>query len=607
MIYCTQTKNEESDLNMKKDESISLIKSFIHEKLDGNIWNFMDFNLALLENDKKYGGNDPDNSKIANAVYVALWGDKIQNLSFDQMGKTYRGDTLNSFHTLMGFPTEDFSGFTGIQKYTTNVDIINMAKEYHKKYHTIGNMMLWPNHSIKISGKQFTINTIRSKKPWYDYFDSFLVKLKEELNNPILSSNIPFSDLVVRELIKEDQNFFEQYFQIGSLHKFENFIHTFYLEDYIDTTTYEIPQIFSPHAYHWNETYTTEEYETYVTSYITKATEIIEARCSRMIKDLEIIIKNNTSPQKNISHSSARHTNKTSNVYRIKERLDGKVPYILLNITFLTQCLYIVGVYIHFLITTGYDGISLEIIGGLNNLYNHNFIDELLLNMVLLAILFMGFSYRKKHTGIRRLLITLFLIFESIAIAIPILSNFIYSIIQRNYWLISTFPRETNFLGLLMNVGDQICYLFLIISIIISSCLFLLEKEYRIFMKRCGIIILILCSSRIIFDILSYKIGAILGCITIAVLFLMKMYLAISFRCPSCKKLHGLQYTNRQLIKEEPISIKVINEQKNINEKVIGTYEQYIPGYRRTYVNIYTCQKCGYIHKKTVIEDVKAV
>lgn len=26
-----------------------------------------------------------------------------------------------------------------------------MAKEYHKKYHTIGNMTIWPNNSVEYS------------------------------------------------------------------------------------------------------------------------------------------------------------------------------------------------------------------------------------------------------------------------------------------------------------------------------------------------------------------------------------------------------------------------------------------------------------------------
>ena len=112
---------------------------------------------------------------------MVLWGDKIPDLKYDALGNKHRGDILNSFNTLMGRSTEDQTNFVGIQKYTDNPQIIEMAKEYHKKYHTIGNMTIWPNNSVEYSksGKSmkmmiqemtlkenlFTFNTIRSQSP----------------------------------------------------------------------------------------------------------------------------------------------------------------------------------------------------------------------------------------------------------------------------------------------------------------------------------------------------------------------------------------------------------------------------------------------------------
>ena len=99
---------------MNRVDCIKLIRSFIDEKLDGNIENFLNYDLDQLENDEKYGGFDPDNSKIANAIYVVLWGDKIPDLNYDALGTSYRGDILNSFNTLMGRSTEDQTSFVGI-------------------------------------------------------------------------------------------------------------------------------------------------------------------------------------------------------------------------------------------------------------------------------------------------------------------------------------------------------------------------------------------------------------------------------------------------------------------------------------------------------------
>ena len=74
LIVTTTNTKEESFKIMQKEECIELVKSFIAEKLNGNIWNFLNYDLALLENDEKYGGYDPDNSKIANAIYFFIMG-----------------------------------------------------------------------------------------------------------------------------------------------------------------------------------------------------------------------------------------------------------------------------------------------------------------------------------------------------------------------------------------------------------------------------------------------------------------------------------------------------------------------------------------------------
>ena len=45
---------------MNRVDCIKLIRSFIDEKLDGNIENFLNYDLDQLENDEKYGGFDPE-------------------------------------------------------------------------------------------------------------------------------------------------------------------------------------------------------------------------------------------------------------------------------------------------------------------------------------------------------------------------------------------------------------------------------------------------------------------------------------------------------------------------------------------------------------------
>ena len=190
----------------EKKNCIELIKSFIDERLDGDIQRFHDYDLDLLEKDEKYGAYDPDNSRIANAIYVVLWGDSLGNLIMDNLGgEWYRGDTMNSFNTLMGRPNENGTSFMGIQKYTNNPQIINMAKLYHSKYHTIGNLMVLPNKTLP--SERTTLNQLRGGGAWYDYFDLFL----SDIRNLIIGTNTDRIDSRLKSLVDINKHYFDNF------------------------------------------------------------------------------------------------------------------------------------------------------------------------------------------------------------------------------------------------------------------------------------------------------------------------------------------------------------------------------------------------------------
>lgn len=583
---------------MKKEECIELIKSFIVEKLNGNIWNFLDYDLNLLENDEKYGGYDPDNSKIANAIYILLWGDKIPELSYEELGKSYRGDTINSFHTLMGFPTEDFHSFSGIQKYTNNENIISLAKDFHTKYHTIGNMVILPNHSLEFNGKKYTLNTARSMNPWYDYFDCFLREMKQALTNPHLWYDEESSEFLIERLVCENEDFAEKYFQMGKTEKFQDFIYTFYLEKYMDTNTCEIPQIFSPHAYHWNGTYSKEEYEQYVTSYITTATEIINYRGSRMIEDLILVLNN---------YDSFNKKPKIKTFYGGTTSVFGKfskenIAYILLFITAAILSLYSLTIYIKFLLHDGYNTLPRESLG--SQYFDTKFSNNVTY-ILFLSVFFISLAYRKSHKGIRKLLMTFVIVVQTLLVTFPL---------QRIIWrfFMQIFPSNMNIWGSLEDVFITILGSITIISIIIPFFIFLCEKKYRKFVKYWGgIFLMLFMGFPLIFAILSVKILAILCGIIIIVflslMFLQDLHYAIVTRCPVCKKISGLKYVSSQLLNEIPISVKMENARKDNRGNIIGTYEQYIPGKRKIILQTYKCKCCGYVQTKTITKETTSL
>lgn len=268
---------------MQKVECIELIRTFIAERLNGDIQKFHDYDLNQLEKDEKYGAYDPDNSKIANAIYVVLWEEAIPDLTLNTLGgEMYRGDTMNSFHTLMGYPNDNGTNFLGIQKYTNDSNIINMARKYHEKYHTIGNLMVLPNKTPEL--KRTTLNQLRGRGPWYDYFDLFLA----DIRNLMTGTHTTEINEDLRKLVDINKHYFDCFCGEDG---FIRFCKTFYLDKYVDPHYTRVHSIFAPYARHWKTKYSEEEYKRYVAAYIMKATEIIDYRCSRMIEDLEEKIK----------------------------------------------------------------------------------------------------------------------------------------------------------------------------------------------------------------------------------------------------------------------------------------------------------------------------
>ena len=87
------------------DKAKSLINNFVEERLQGNLNEFVRFDFAQLRGDKKYGvcsggSFDCDNTNLSKAIYLLLFEDVWNDLSFVSLEKgVYRGDTINSFNT----------------------------------------------------------------------------------------------------------------------------------------------------------------------------------------------------------------------------------------------------------------------------------------------------------------------------------------------------------------------------------------------------------------------------------------------------------------------------------------------------------------------------
>ena len=99
------------------DNAQQLVKEFIAEKLNGDLYALESFDFKTLRDSEKYGAPDRsfdcDDTNIMRAVYVVLWGDSLPYLSLHDIGsgKNYRGDTMNTFHTMFGREIPEKPGF----------------------------------------------------------------------------------------------------------------------------------------------------------------------------------------------------------------------------------------------------------------------------------------------------------------------------------------------------------------------------------------------------------------------------------------------------------------------------------------------------------------
>ena len=210
------------------------------------------------------------------AIYVVLWGDALPDLSMDTLGNTgkYRGDTMNSFHTMFGREIPEKPGFyAGLEKYHPSDEIRERVREFGNKYcSTIGNFVVLPNLYVRDT----TLNFYRGTNQWRDFFDRFLIQLKNVL------CDCGEKDLLLDELVKANAFCFYKFKGDEGFQALERIL---LLEDYCDCSKGYALKLIFPMNYHWKNLADAETYFRDVVSYLEEAERIISSR-SRAILDL---------------------------------------------------------------------------------------------------------------------------------------------------------------------------------------------------------------------------------------------------------------------------------------------------------------------------------
>ena len=260
---------------MAKDPR-QFLRGFIDEVLSGEIEKFRSFDFKQLKDNDKYGcpgrNFDCDDSEIIRAVYVVLWGELLPGLRMDNFGyrKQYRGDTMNTFHTMFGRETEEKPGsFAGLEKYAPSDELREKVRHFGRTYTVLGNYTVLPN----FYARQTTLNCYRGTNKWHDFFDIFLAELRKVL------TGAGDQDDTLKELVQVNSFCFRNFQGEDGV---KRLVDGLFLNGYCCENTSQVRQIFSMN-HHWKDVSARERYLEDAEHYLENAGKIISSRTEKML------------------------------------------------------------------------------------------------------------------------------------------------------------------------------------------------------------------------------------------------------------------------------------------------------------------------------------
>ena len=260
-------------------QAVQLVKDFVEEQLSGNWENLKNFDFRTLRNSEKYGCPDRyfdcDDTNIMRAIYVVLWGDIMPYMNMNNFGyqRQYRGDTMNTFHTMFGRAMQDLPGYyAGLEKYNPTPEFRVRVLHFSNLYSNIGNYVVLPNYYAN----KTTLNCHRGTNEWHDFFDRFLMELHKAL------SNAEDADKTLLELLEVNKFCLDKFRGDEGWRKM---IDCLWLHDYCDQNG--LPRQIFAMNYHWMNEKDPEQYFRDAELYLEKTEQIICNRAEKMIDSLQ--------------------------------------------------------------------------------------------------------------------------------------------------------------------------------------------------------------------------------------------------------------------------------------------------------------------------------
>lgn len=261
--------------------SLQLVNDFVSEFCGGNWELLKTFDFKTLFSSEKFGcpgrNFDCDDTNIIRAIYVLLWQDLFPKLNLDNFGylRQYRGDTINTFHTMFGREISGRPGFfAGLEKYSPSDELRQKVRDFGKLCSSLGNYVVLPN----CFARSTTLNCYRGTNAWRDFFDRFLIELHKVL------TSAPDPDETLSELVKINSFCFDHF---TGQENFSRFTEALCLSDYCDESG--LPKLVFSLNYHWKNEADPEQYFRDAELYLEKTAFIIRRRADQMAARLKML------------------------------------------------------------------------------------------------------------------------------------------------------------------------------------------------------------------------------------------------------------------------------------------------------------------------------
>ena len=262
------------------EQAKKILLDFIGEILNGDLNAIRKFDFKTLQNDRKYGcpdrNFDCDDTNIMRAVYTVLWGHVLPDLNMENMGwgKAYRGDTINTFHTMFGREIPERPGyFAGAEKYSPTDPFREKIRRFGKLCSCIGNYVVLPNRIAAGT----TLNCYRGTNEWHDFFDRFLMNLHQALTQKMIP------DPTLKQLIEVNDFCFRKFY---GKEGFRCFTENLLLNGYCGC--HGEPELVFHLNYHWMNEQEPEQYFHDAELYLDCAERIILNRADKICEQLAI-------------------------------------------------------------------------------------------------------------------------------------------------------------------------------------------------------------------------------------------------------------------------------------------------------------------------------